>query len=56
MEEPAVQHHRRPSATFGWIIGGIAAIGIIVFILSGGSKQTVEGDHDLPPIAAGKTD
>jgi hypothetical protein len=40
---------------FGIIIGGIVALAAAIFIFSGGElsgKKTVEGDQDLPPIAA----
>ena len=40
---------------FGMIIGGIVAVAAAFFIFSGGElggKKTVEGDQDLPPVAA----
>lgn len=40
--------------TFAALLGGIVALGALLFIASGGSlggKTTVNGDHDLPPIA-----
>jgi hypothetical protein len=43
------------NGTFGIIIGGIVALAAAIFIFSGGElggKKTVEGDQDLPPIAA----
>ena len=39
---------------FGLIIGGIVAVGAIIFLLTGGDfggKKTVSGDDDLPPIS-----
>jgi hypothetical protein len=40
---------------FGIIVGGIVAVAAAIFIFSGGElggKKTIEGDEDLPPIAA----
>jgi hypothetical protein len=40
--------------TFAALLGGIVALGALLFIASGGNlggKTTVNGDHDLPPIA-----
>jgi hypothetical protein len=38
---------------FGLVVGGIVALAVVVFILSGGElggKKTIEGDDDLPPV------
>lgn len=38
---------------FGLVVGGIVALAVIVFILSGGElggKKTIQGDDDLPPV------
>jgi len=38
----------------GLIVGGVVAMGALLFILTGGElggKTTVTSDHDLPPIA-----
>ncbi|HWE79576.1 MAG TPA: hypothetical protein VG270_13765, partial [Pseudolabrys sp.] len=38
----------------GLIVGGVVAVGAMLFILTGGDlggKTTVTGDRDLPPIA-----
>jgi hypothetical protein len=38
----------------GLIVGGVVAVGAMLFILTGGGlggKTTVTGDRDLPPIA-----
>jgi hypothetical protein len=46
---------RHDNGAFGLIIGGIVALGAVMFIFSGGElggKKTVQGDQDLPPIAA----
>ena len=43
------------NGTFGIIIGGVVAVIAAIFILSGGElggKTTVDGDQDLPPVAA----
>ena len=45
----------RNNSVFGIIIGGVVAAIAAMFILSGGElggKKTVEGDQDLPPVAA----
>ncbi len=42
------------NGTFGLMVGGIVAVAAALFILTGGElggKKTVEGDHDLPPVA-----
>ncbi len=47
------------NGAFGLIIGGIVALGAVMFILSGGElggKKTVQGDQDLPPIATANPD
>jgi hypothetical protein len=47
------------NGAFGLIIGGIVALGALLFILSGGAlggKTTVLGDQDLPPIATANPD
>jgi hypothetical protein len=36
------------------IVGGIVAVGAIIFLMSGGDlggKKTISGDSDLPPIS-----
>jgi hypothetical protein len=41
--------------SFGLVIGAIVAVAAALFIFTGGElggKKTVEGDQDLPPIAA----
>ena len=43
------------NGAFGLLIGGILAIAAAMFIFSGGElggKTVVNGDQDLPPIAA----
>jgi len=43
------------NGSFGIIVGGIVALAAAIFTFSGGEmggKKTVEGDPDLPPIAA----
>jgi hypothetical protein len=50
---------RHGHGTFGLILGGIVAVGAMMFILSGGElggKKTVAGDQDLPPIATANPD
>ncbi len=50
---------RNDNGAFGLIIGGIIALGVVLFILSGGElggKKTVQGDQDLPPIASPNPD
>ncbi len=50
---------RNDKGAFGLIIGGIVALGAMMFILSGGDlggKKTVQGDQDLPPIATANPD
>jgi hypothetical protein len=45
----------KENGTFGLVIGGIVALAAMIFIFSGGElggKKTVEGDQDLPPVAA----
>ena len=39
------------TGAFGVLLGAIVAVVLVVFIMTGGSKTTVEGDHDLPPVA-----
>ena len=39
------------TGVFGLILGAIVVVALVVFIMSGGSKTTIEGDEDLPPIA-----
>jgi len=49
---------RHDNGTFGIILGGIVAVVVALFILSGGElggKKTVEGDQDMPPIADSDT-
>ena len=39
---------------FGLIIGGIVAVGAIIFLMTGGDlggKKSISGDGDLPPIS-----
>ncbi len=46
---------RQDNGTLGIILGGFVAMVAAFFILSGGEltgKKTIEGDQDLPPIAA----
>lgn len=41
--------------SLGVAVGAFAVLAALVFIATGGSlggKKTVEGDHDLPPIAS----
>jgi hypothetical protein len=38
---------------FALLLGALVALGVIVFIASGGTlggKTTVQGDRDLPPV------
>ncbi len=45
---------RQDNGSFGILLGGLVALVAAFFILSGGQfggKKTVEGDHDMPPIA-----
>ena len=40
---------------FGMIVGVIVVVAIAIFIFSGGElggKKAVDGDDDLPPVAA----
>ena len=42
----------------GVAIGAFVLLAAVVFIATGGSlggKKTIEGDHDLPPVASGAT-
>lgn len=39
------------TGTLSLVLGAIVAVVVVVFILAGGSKTTVEGDKDLPPVA-----
>ena len=39
------------TGTLGVLLGAIVAVVLVVFIMAGGSKTTVEGDKDLPPVA-----
>ncbi len=44
----------RDTGFLGLIVGGIVALGAVIFILSGGDlggKTTVSTDRDLPPVA-----
>lgn len=46
---------QQDNGTFGIIVGGIFALAAVFLIFGGGDfggKKTVEGDQDLPPIAA----
>ena len=43
------------NGTFGLILGGLVALAAVIFIFSGGElggKTVINGDEDLPPIAA----
>jgi hypothetical protein len=39
------------TGAFGVILGAVVAVALAVFIVGGGSKKSVEGDKDLPPVA-----
>jgi len=42
------------NSLFGWILGGLFAAIVVLFIVSGGElggKKTIDGDEDLPPVA-----
>lgn len=44
----------KQSGGLGLIVGAIVFVVAAIFLLSGGElggKKTVEGDHDLPPVA-----
>jgi hypothetical protein len=45
----------QPKAGVGVVVGAIVAVAAIAFVVTGGigGKKTIEGDHDLPPIASG---
>jgi len=46
---------KQDNGTFGLIVGGLVALAAVFFIFGGGDfggKKTVDGDQDLPPIAA----
>ena len=46
---------KQNNGTFGLIVGGLVALAAAFFILSGGElggKTVINGDEDLPPIAA----
>ena len=52
-------NHKDNNGSFGLIVGGIVAVAAAIFIFSGGElggKKTVDGDEDLPPIAAADDD
>ena len=52
-------NHKDNNGSFGLIVGGIVAVAAATFIFSGGElggKKTVDGDEDLPPIAAAADD
>lgn len=47
--------NNRSSGYLGAILGGLVAVAAVAFLLSGGElggKKKVDGDDDLPPIAA----
>lgn len=46
------------TGVLGAILGGLVAVALVAFILTGGElggKKTVHSDADLPPIAAPAT-
>jgi hypothetical protein len=46
---------KQDNGTFGLIVGGLVALAAVIFIFSGGElggKTVINGDEDLPPIAA----
>ena len=46
---------KQDNGTFGLIVGGLVALVAVIFICSGGElggKTVINGDEDLPPIAA----
>ena len=50
--------NRARNGKLGVIIGALIAVGLAVFLLTGGEqvgKKTVNSDADLPPIAKGQS-
>jgi predicted methyltransferase len=46
---------KQDNGTIGLILGGLVALAAVIFIFSGGElggKTVINGDEDLPPIAA----
>ena len=43
-----------PSGTFGFLLGGILALMLMIFMLAGGEmgKKKVQGDADMPPVSS----
>jgi hypothetical protein len=43
-----------PSGSFGFLLGGILAIAMVIFLLVGGElgKKKIQGDADMPPISS----
>jgi len=47
--------HNNSGGTFGLIVGGVVALAAAIFIFTGGDlggKKSIDGDQDLPPVAA----
>jgi hypothetical protein len=44
----------RPSGGFGFLLGGILAIVMAIFLIAGGElgKKQIRGDADMPPISS----
>ena len=50
--------NRARNGKLGVIIGALIAVGLAVFLLTGGEhvgKKTVNSDADLPPVATGQS-
>jgi hypothetical protein len=58
VEERAMPEQKSSTGVLGAILGGLVAVALVAFILTGGElggKKTVHSDADLPPIAAPAT-
>jgi hypothetical protein len=42
-----------PKGTLGALLGALLAVALLLFLLNGAGKKTVNSDADLPPIAHG---
>jgi hypothetical protein len=45
---------RGSGGNFGFLLGGVLAIVLAIFLLTGGElgKKKVQGDNDLPPVSS----
>ena len=43
-----------PSGSFGFLVGGLVAIVLVIFLLAGGElgRKKVQGDQDMPPVSS----